>query len=204
MATATLNAPTTAPVPVLRSQRLFTGAEYQPLVALGIIKATERCHLVRGLIVRRNPINPPPAAAVRRATRLLTAVVSNGGAFVQGQLPITLADSQPHPDLAVVLGSEDDYAGRHPGPREVLLVVELADSSLPDDKAEMCQLSAENKLPVYWLVNIPNRQVEVSTLPRGGKSPTYRGRVVYGPGQSVPVVLVGQTVGAIPVSELLP
>ena len=64
--------------------------------------------------------------------------------------------------------------------------------------------AAENKLPVYWLVNIPNRQVEVYTLPRGGKSPTYRGRAVYGPGQDVPVVLAGQTFGSIPVSELLP
>ena len=53
-------------------------------------------------------------------------------------------------------------------------------------------------------MNIPDRRVEVYTQPRGGRSPTYRTRADFAPGQSVPVVLAGQTVGSIPVSELFP
>jgi Uma2 family endonuclease len=207
MATATLKAPSCAqsptPAVVSRPQKLFTVAEFQQIVRHGIVTAKDRCHLIRGLIVRRPPINPPHATVLNKLVGKL-AVLTDGVAALRVQTPIALADSQPQPDLSIAAGSQDDYATSHPGPKDVLLVIEVADTSLPDDKTEMLQLYAENKLPVYWLVSIPNRQVEVYTLPRGGKSPTYRGRAVYGPGQAVPVVLAGQTLGSIPVSELLP
>ncbi|MFO0850226.1 MAG: Uma2 family endonuclease [Gemmataceae bacterium] len=203
MASAILNAPSPSAAPVSRPLKLFTVAEYQQMVRHGIVKATDRCHLIRGLIVRRPPINPPHATVMSKLYEMLIPLVVGVGC-VRPQTPVALADSQPQPDVTVAVGRQDDYATVHPGPKDVLLVIEVADSSLLADKTEMFQLYAENKLPVYWLVNIPNRQVEVYTLPRGGKSPTYRGRAVYGPGQAIPVVLAGQAVGSIPVSELLP
>jgi len=200
MATATL---TPTPAPGGPPQRRFTVAEYHKLGEVGILTPADRCELIHGLIVEKPVINPPHAAAVRRVNRHLTALL--GAEVVIGvQQPITLSDSEPEPDVVVAIGTEQDYAKRHPGAREVPLVVEVSDSSLPDDQTTKLGLYAAAKIPVYWIVNIPERRIEVYTQPRGGKSPTYRQQDDYGPDDSVPVVVAGRQLGTIPVKELLP
>ena len=149
-------------------------------------------------------INPPHAAAVRRVNRHLTALL--GAEVVIGvQQPITLSDSEPEPDVVVAIGTEQDYAKRHPGAREVPLVVEVSDSSLPDDQTTKLGLYAAAKIPVYWIVNLVDRQVEVYTDPDPAASPpAYRTRTDYRPGDAVPIALDGQPAGSIPVADLIP
>jgi Uma2 family endonuclease len=87
----------------------------------------------------------------------------------------------------------------------VLLVAEVAETSLAYDRDEKQQIYAEARLPVYWIINIVDRQVEVYTDPTGPAAlPTYRRRQTFGENDVVPVVLDGQQVGQIAVRDLLP
>lgn len=199
MPTATLAPP--APPP--RPQKRFTVAEYHRLIELGIVKKADRCELIHGVIVEKPRVNPPHAATVRRLMRLLAALIGDA-AVLQIQLPITCSDSEPEPDAAILIGTEEDYEYRHPGPRDVVLLVEVSDSTLDDDTTTKLQLCAAEKIAQYWVVNLIDRRVEVYTTPRGGRTPAYRTRIDFRPGQAVPVVVGKKTVGSIPVSELLP
>jgi Uma2 family endonuclease len=84
---------------------------------------------------------------------------------------------------------------------DCVLVVEVADSSLPNDRGRKQLIYARARIPIYWIINLIDRQVEVYTtpLPDG-----YQSRQDYTPGQDVPVVINGNEVGRIPVTELLP
>jgi Uma2 family endonuclease len=196
---------TTAPpeATVSRPQRLFTVEEYHRMGEAGVLTENDRCELIRGFIVEKPVINPPHKKAVRRLTPRLAAAFGDDY-VIDSQAPITLADSEPEPDFAVAIGPEDRYENRNPRPGEIVLVVEVSDSSLTYDRGDKLELYARGKVPVYWIVNLIDRQIEVYTLPRGGKNPAYRSRTDYAPGQSVPVAVAGEQLGSIPVSEILP
>lgn len=191
------------PPPPARPQKRFTVAEYHKLLDVGVVTAKDRCELIRGYIVEKPVINPPHATVVTKLMQQLVALLGAKAAVRVG-LPITLSDSEPHPDLVVAAGVLDDYETAHPRPGQIQLVVEVADSTVAEDQTSQLELYAEAGLLVYWIVNIPDRRVEVYTQPRGGKSPAYRARRDFGPRDSVPVVLAGKDRGAIPVREILP
>ena len=98
-------------------------------------------------------------------------------------------------------GTIRDYEGRHPGPGDIALVVEVADSSLAEDRKLATEVYGPAGLPLYWIINLVHRQVEVYADPGPGG---YRSRVVYSEGQSVPVVIDGQPLGQIAVADILP
>jgi Uma2 family endonuclease len=105
----------------------------------------------------------------------------------------------------VVRGDKERYATRHPGPKDVGLVVEVSDASLQRDRGAKKRVYAEALIPVYWIVNLVDDQVEVYSFPTGPAArPDYRKRTVYRAAQSVPLVLNGKTVARIPVRDLLP
>jgi Uma2 family endonuclease len=118
---------------------------------------------------------------------------------------VTGETSEPEPDVAVVRGNRRDYLERHPEPRETGILVEVPDSTLRHDRGFKKRIYARDRTPVYWIVNLVDRQVEVYTDPTGPADvPDYRQRQDYKPGEDVPVVIDGQEVGRIPVAELLP
>jgi Uma2 family endonuclease len=127
------------------------------------------------------------------------------GWYVEQQNPITTGESEPEPDIAVVRGTTDDYPDRHPGALDLALVVEVADSSLPGDRGFKKSLSARAAIRVYWIVNLPQRQVEVYSDPTGPmESLDYRQRQDYGESDAVPLVIEDREVGRIAVRDLLP
>jgi Uma2 family endonuclease len=108
---------------------------------------------------------------------------------------------EPEPDVAAVRGSRHDYGDRIPGPEDIGLLIEVSDSTLPYDRGEKGMAYARGRIPVYWIINLIDRQVEVYSRPsaRG-----YRSRRVYKPGQEIPVVIAGAEVGRIAVAAILP
>jgi Uma2 family endonuclease len=181
----------------------ITVDQYHRMIASGVLTKEDRCELIHGLLVEKPRINPHHAVVVSRLTRWF--VTALGAAFVvRVQLPITLSDSEPEPDLVLAAGQDGDYVGHHPEPRDILLLIEVSDSSLADDQGTKLRLYAREKVGQYWIVNLRDRVVEVYTDPRGGKKPTYRVRVEYRPGQRVPVTVGGRGIGDIPASEILP
>jgi len=178
--------------------------EYLRLIEAGILADAERLELLDGYMVLKMSRNPPHDLALwlteEAVARLLPA-----GWFRRNQSSVTTTDSVPEPDVAVVRGRPRDYAARHPGPADLALVIEVADSSLSQDRNVKGPLYARAAIPVYWIVNVPDRRVEVYTDPTGpAVAPAYRTRTDFGENDAVPLVLDGVEVGRIPVGDLLP
>ena len=108
--------------------------------------------------------------------------------------------SEPEPDVSLARGAPDDYSSAHPGPPDIGLVVEVADTTLPKDRRRT-QTYGPAGIPVYWIVNLVDRQIEVYSDPRPDG---YATLAIYRSGQHVPVVLDGNIVGQIVVDEILP
>jgi Uma2 family endonuclease len=192
------------PVQPPRTVHRFTIGEYERLVKIGFFGPSDRAELIDGWLVDKMPQNPRHAAAVGIANEAIQELLPEGWT-TRSQLPVRLpGDNAPEPDVVVVPAPKQRYAGRHPSEKDVALVVEVADTSLDDDRRLKLPQYARAKLPVYWIVNLEDCRVEVYTQPRGGKNPTYRRQSNYGPGEAVPVVVGGKELGTIPVNELLP
>ncbi|MDB5307309.1 MAG: Uma2 family endonuclease [Gemmataceae bacterium] len=187
-----------------RPVRQFTVDEYHRMIDAGVFAGGGRGELIRGFILEKPVPGPPHSRSTRRLVRRLIPLFPEPDWVVGIQDSITLADSEPEPDFYAAVGPDDRYAARHPGPKDVLLVVEVSDSSLGFDRATKLPLYAGAKIPQYWIIDVTARRVEVYTQPRGGKAPTYRQRTDYGPGDAVPVVVGGKDHGTIAVNELIP
>lgn len=196
-----------APVPAKASERRsiypLTVDQYHRMIAEGILTAKDRVELIEGVLVQKMSRNPPHDEALARIMRRLVRLLPEEWTL-RGQSAVTLRHSEPEPDFAIAHGPEGTYSGRKPGPRDIALVIEVADSSLLADRNEQAILYADARIPEYWIVNLVNRRVEVYTDPKGGRSPRYRRRRDYGANESVPLVLDSREVGRIPVRELLP
>jgi hypothetical protein len=167
----------------------FTVDQYHQMIAAGILTEDDGVELIEGEIVPKMARNPPHDSTLDK---------------LEDQKAITLATGEPEPDVAVVLNPAGRYDDHHPNPGEIAMVAEVADRSITIDQSIKLRAYARAKLPIYWIVNLVDRRVEVYTQPRGGKNPTYRSRTDYAPGESVPVIIAGTPVGSVPVDAILP
>lgn len=176
--TATAAAPAAVEVPRHR----FTVDDFALLGEAGIFTEDDRVELIDGDVRDMTPIGPPHAWIVSRLNRRLVLHVAGRG-YVSVQNPLRLDDhTEPLPDLVVARGDEDDYADRHPEARDILLVVEVADSSLRYDRAEKMPRYARAGIPEAWLVDVTGRAVAVHTEPRPGG---YARERVFRPGAEI-------------------
>ena len=146
-------------------RHLFTRDEYH---ALSDILRDRHVELLEGEIIEMAPIGPSHAAITQPLTDLI-AKAFGPGFSVRSQTPVALGDernaSEPEPDVAVVAGSWRDYLSRQPGPADIKLIVEIADSSLSYDRTIKAALYATAGIPEYWIVNLLERQLEVYREP---------------------------------------
>lgn len=137
----------------------YTAARYLALADEGVLGPDDRVELLEGVIVPMSPRNPAHASAVRRVDIALRAAVGEQ-AVVSSQLPLVAgADSVPEPDVAILPGRAADYDAVHP--TTALLVVEIADSSLPTDRLTKAAIYAAAGIAEYWIVNLRDDVVEV-------------------------------------------
>ena len=152
----------------LPSPRLFTVDEYYRMAELGILGRGERVELIEGEIIQMEAIGSRHAGCVNRLTKLLVVGVGDRG-VVTVQNPARLSDlSEPQPDLTVSRPRPDDYMDSHPGPADVMLVIEVADSSVGFDRGRKAPLYALAGIPEYWLVDVGGGYVEVYRQPTDG------------------------------------
>jgi Uma2 family endonuclease len=178
-------------------------AQFHQMIQSGVLGEKDRIELLEGYLVPIMPPNPPHSTAVSRSNRTLIRILPDTW-HLRSEQPLTLSDSQPQPDFAVVRGDFSAYATRHPGPADVGLVIEVADSSLDEDRDDMGRIFSRSGIPVYWIINVVDRQVEVYTDPRPADPvPAYTTRTDYRAGDSMPLVLDGHLVAQIPVNDLL-
>ncbi len=177
----------------------FTVAEYHRIAEVGILGEDSRVELIRGQIVDKAPIGPPHLGMVNRLTRLLPGVLAGRG-ILSVHNPVRLDDgSEPEPDVVVLKPRADDYATATPCPPDVLLLIEVADTSLDDDRGIKLPLYAENGIAECWIVNLIDRVVEVYRQPRNGR---YADDRRLGPGEILGIELLPGV--ALPVVELFP
>ena len=159
-----------------------------------------RVELIDGLLVAKMTQKPPHVVACELTREAIATTGVPSGWHLREAKPIRLARSEPEPDFSLVRGKARDYADRHPSPADIALVVEVADSSLAKDRLR-ARSYGPSDIPVYWIVNLVDRQVEVYSDP-GPHG--YVSRVDYAVGMDVPLVIDGVTVGRIAVADLLP
>lgn len=178
-------------------------AEYHRLIDVGALAENNRIELLKGVLVEKVDRDPLHAALVGIIHGLIDAVLPPGF-HTRGQVPITLADSEPEPDVAIVRGDETDYLGRHPEPADVCLVIEISVSSLLTDRYKG-EIYAEAGLASYWIVDGVSRQVECYSQPESTAAGfRYSDCQRFGLGDSVPVIIDGREIGKLAAAQLLP
>jgi Uma2 family endonuclease len=152
---------TSSPAP---EPRRFTREEYDRMHDAGLFR-DERVELLDGEIIAMGTNNPPHASTVGRLTNLLVPMLARRYS-VRVQLPVRLdPQSQPQPDLAICAYDPDDYETGHPTPEHILLLIEVSDASLAFDRKRKRAAYARAGIAEYWIVNVPDRIVEVSQRP---------------------------------------
>ena len=132
----------------------------------------------------------------------LTGVLPLGWS-IRSQSAITTEDSEPEPDIALVRGTARDYLAHHPGPKEIAMVIEVAETSLERDRNKR-RLYARALIADYWIINVQGREVERYSQPSSEEAPSYEEDIVYAHSGLIPLVIAGQQVAEIPASDVLP
>jgi len=188
------------PEPVCR----LSVSQYHEMIAVGILTHDDTVELLEGWLVPKMVKNPPHSTARHFTTKALEQILPSGW-HVRSQEPITLSDSEPEPDVAIVRGDPEQYGRSHPGPRDVALVVEVADASLARDRSIKKQVYARAGIPIYWIVNLQERRIEVYTDPSGpAEVPDYRQHKNHAVGSELSLMIEGREAGRTPVAALLP
>lgn len=178
--------------------------QYHAIAKAGILDNDEPVELLEGLLVQKMTKNPPHTVATQLIQEALRAILPADWR-VPAQEPITLADSEPEPDLVVVRGGIRRYLEHHPGPQDLALVVEVADATLRGDRGSKKRTYARAGILIYWVVNLVENQIEVYADPTGPiQTPNYRQQQNYGPADMIPVIIEGREIGRLAVRELLP
>lgn len=174
----------------------FSVQDYHRMAETGVFDRA-RVELIRGAIIDMAPIGTPHMWTVTRLTRLLARLMveERANVAVQGSIRLDLS-SEPEPDILLLAWDADETV--HPGPEDALLIIEVADSSLAFDRAVKAPLYAGAGVREYWIVNLPERVVEVHRDPGPDG---YRHVTTAGSGQLAPVALPDF---AVAVADMLP
>jgi Uma2 family endonuclease len=177
--------------------------QYHEMIDAGILMDGDPVELLEGWLVLKMAKKRPHSLATRRVRTALEALIPRGW-YVDSQEPLTTGDSEPEPDALVVRGDPNQYPTRHPGPKDVALVVEVSDATLQRDRTTKKRIYARARVPVYWIVNLIEGHVEVYSGPTGpADAPDYRRRRDYGPADELPFVIGRKEVGRLAVRDVL-
>lgn len=169
------------------SRRRFTADEYQAMGRAGILREDDRVELIDGEVLAMSPIGPPHTGTVNRLTRLFSVRVGET-AIVQVQLPVRLdPHSEPQPDLVLLKPRADFYGAAAAAPDDILLAVEVAQSSLAFDRGIKADLYARRNVAEYWIVDLVHGTVIRHIDPAGGR---YRQAAVVPPDEPFAPVLL--------------
>ena len=178
---------------------LFTTTKYEEMVSVGILTEEDKVELINGEIVEMTPISSAHAAVVDRLTRML---VQGSGlyAIVRVQSPIRLDEhSEPEPDVALLRPRDDFYAEDHPRPADVLLLVEVAGTSVEFDHNVKLPLYAKAGIQEVWLVDLNRERIEVHRTPQPGgyreMNIHWRGDMLETSALSLPTLAVEDILG---------
>ena len=156
--------------------KTWTTAEYHRLIEIGVLSSEDKIELLDGQIVEMSPAGNYHAACIDYIGPYLERIIGEEY-WIRRQNPILLANnSEPEPDLAIVKYRKDYYAHAHPGPEDILLLIEVADTSLAKDRHVKSTLYAEAGIPEYWIMNTEEDLLEQFIYPENGR---YKQQRIY-------------------------
>ena len=192
----------TAPRPSRPARYRFTVAQYERMGETGILGQDEHVELIKGEVIRMPPMGRAHRVRVNRITRLFGRTVGDR-AIMQVQSSLALGDEhEPEPDVALLRWRDDFYETAGPDAGDVLLVVEVSDTSLAYDLETKVPFYAQHLIPEVWDWDLPNHQVHVFRNPADG---SYRERFIAHPGDALEVaalpgvrIAVSDVLGPVP------
>ncbi|MCU0348395.1 MAG: Uma2 family endonuclease [Saprospiraceae bacterium] len=171
------------------AKRLLTVTDYHKMAEVGILDEDDRVELINGEIIEMSPIGSIHTSRLKRIMRLFHNMPNVDKYLVSVQDPIFLGKySEPQPDLAILHFRADFYEEKHPEPQDILLVIEVSDTSLGYDREVKKPLFAAAGIPELWIVNIEDEQVEVYKTPQNGD---YSNRQDFKRGEAIFVENLG-------------
>jgi Uma2 family endonuclease len=178
--------------------KLWTIDEYEEMIARGILGEDDRVELIRGEIVEMTPIGMRHAGCVTSVQRIFDRLPEDlASAWVQN--PVRLPNgSMPQPDITLLKGPVGPYKKRRPIAEDVIVAVEVSDSSLRSDRSVKLPIYAEAGILEAWIVNLEDDVIEVYSEPSYGM---YQKVLVAGKGSAIP--LPAGLLGVISVDEVL-
>jgi Uma2 family endonuclease len=194
----------------ITKHKLITVDEYDRMIEQCIIDENEQVELWEGAVVPKMPKSPRHRVATRMTAISLEKIIPGGWYVTKEDAIVIWPRSKPEPDVAVIRSEFEFDTSRDPTATDCCLVIEVADSSLEDDRGKQLNGHARAGIPVYWIVNLRENQVEVYTAPDMARG-QYGKRTVYEPGSAagsssslIPLIIEGQEVARIPLAEILP
>jgi Uma2 family endonuclease len=150
----------------------FTVSQFEQMISEGIFTPAERVELLEGEILKMSPINHPHAAVVSNLEFIFRERLGRS-AYIWAQQPLLLDDrSRLQPDVVLLKWRDDRYVPKPPTAEDVLLLIEVSDTSLTDDRGRKKAKYARSGIPEYWIVNLRDKVIEVFSAPVDGKYAT--------------------------------
>ena len=179
----------------------LTVDQYERMIEAGILPESNRYELIRGHIVEKDVKRPEHPTAVIGAKLAIERLLPPGW-HARQEAPVRIPGrrSEPEPDVSVARGGLHGLHGRHPGPGDLALIVEVTRTTAAKDRRLAKDYGACG-IPAYWIVNLPAARLEVYSSPVGGAYPEPE---ILKEGDAVELVVDGVAVGTIPVADLLP
>jgi Uma2 family endonuclease len=165
-------------------QRLFTRGEYHAMAESGILGPEDRVELINGKVIAMMPLGPWHGSSTDRLADFLRNCYGKTAIVACGRPLALSASSEPQPDISVLHRRFDYYADAHPEPRDVLLVIEVADSSRTFDLGTKLDLYAAHGVSEYWVVDGVRKCIHVFQQPVEGMFKFTR---LYHPGEILPL-----------------
>jgi Uma2 family endonuclease len=180
--------------------------QYHQMISARILTENDRIQLLEGFLYEMSPIGSPHSTCVQLIAKELESLLTESF-HVRIQQPVTLEDSEPELDVAVVRSTIRSYTNRHPAGPDVGLVIEVADTSLQMDREQKRLIYAQAGIAEYWVVNLNDNTIEVfRDLQQGSESNTagYQSKKYLSASDTITVALGDQSIGELKISDLLP
>lgn len=149
----------------VRPRHRFTVEDYHCMIEAGILDEDDRAELLGGEVFEKMPMGSKHAGCITRLTQFLPAHLA-GQALLRVQLPVTIPDfDEPEPDVLLARPRQDAYSESHPVPTDVLMIIEISDTSLAFDRTVKLAIYAQAGIPEYWVFDITGVGIERYTDP---------------------------------------
>lgn len=191
---------------LMERRHRITVEEYHRMVDSGVLGPEPKVELLEGVIVEKMSKNPPHNLACDLIQHLLGRLMTAGYFHsMSTSMAIEDRDGEPEPDAMILRGQPRDYAGRRRTPADAAVLIEASDTSYDYDRRAKWVTYAAVRVPVYWILDLNRRRLEIHTEPTGeGEAAVYSRTQLFGPDDEVALVLDGREVGRFFVREILP